>query len=67
MLLWLKIVPKVPELHRHCPMAVEPVLAVDVPLGQVVQSPTVAAPVAPLYVPFGHAAKSGVQSGSHII
>ena len=39
-------------------MAVEPVLAVDVPLGQVVQLPTVAAPVAPLYVPFGHAAKS---------
>ena len=48
MLIELMMVPTVPWLHRHWPMTVEPVLVVDVPLGQGKQLPTVAAPDRPL-------------------
>ena len=42
------MVPTVPWLQRHCPMSVEPVAAVEVPLGHAKQLPTLAAPDKPL-------------------
>ena len=44
----LVMVPTVPWLQRHWPMSVEPVAAVEVPLGHAKQLPTLAAPDKPL-------------------